>query len=840
MRFPRFPYLVLTLWALCCFSRMVPAQPPQLPSLPVDPRIQRGTLGSGVTYYMVTDPSVKGYADVAIVQRDEPLSAAKREGLDSDFLGRMAIAPGPEGFLTDVDGSTVYRFSRVPFYRPEVLDSTLLYSFSLVARSKAQQAVIVSGDIDAPELKKKMDIFSMLVPRMLVKENHRPDYVWEPSPAPSVQFHPGDQARVSVSYSCARTPFAYMNTAQALVTDLFGSEFEVLLRHRLERDLREAGIPYTDMRFDALRSGDYGGDERYTVSIQVARDQLHAAMRVLSSTLAQMEAFGVKTDEFVEAKQVLMPRIHEKAASAPAPGELVSRCIAHFLYGANLAPYSETVRLFSRKNLPDSTETRLFNNFADALLEQLTNLELEYTQAPDSLDKDHELFYYNLSYLYGSVIDSGNDYSWHGSDTLGLNVTCPKVKIKSEKKEAVSGGTLWTFSNGMRVVYKEVPGNRIFHYALQLNGGLAQIEGLVEGEGGYAGDMLSLFDAGGLPAARFRDILEANGIRMDTKVDLHNLTIEGSAPSTQFVLLLKLLLALSNNREPNPAEFEAYRQRELLRAPDRKARLMAQLAPGYIYTTSKYPQALSPDSWKKFDQYYADRFCRMNDGVLILSGDLGTEVVKKMLCRYLGGFRVLKGTVPRKAVTYSPRSGTVSMQGEGPDKGIHILMDAGYALTADHVYTAQVGVEALQRFLAQGMAGYGFSCEVNLSLTAHPQERFQLWLHCTPIPLPGLPADVTEVSAQRALTAVRAVIQEAATKPVEAKDLALWKSKLSGEVKGQLASPSGFVATLLARYAWNKDLTSRYQESIQAITADQVKGFLSALAEGGRVECIVP
>ena len=83
MRFPRFTYLVLTLWALLFFSRMVPAQSPQLPSLPVDSRIQRGTLGSGVTYYMVTDPSVKGYADVAIVQRDEPLSAAKREGLES-------------------------------------------------------------------------------------------------------------------------------------------------------------------------------------------------------------------------------------------------------------------------------------------------------------------------------------------------------------------------------------------------------------------------------------------------------------------------------------------------------------------------------------------------------------------------------------------------------------------------------------------------------------------------------------------------------------------------------------------------------------------------------------
>ena len=291
----RLKYLLLTVSALCYFSRIVPAQT-QLPPLPVDSRIQKGTLGSGVTYYMVTDPSVKGYADIAVVQRDEPLSVAKRGGLQSSFLGRMEVSPGPEGFISDVDGSTVYRFERVPFYRPEVLDSTMLHAFSLVAQSKAQQAVIVSGDIDAPELKKKMDIFSMMVPRMLVKENHRPDYVWEPSPAPSVHFLEGKQADVSVTYSGSRVPFPYMNTAQALVTDLFGLEFKVLLQHRLERTLREAGIAYGDISFDALRSEDYGGDERYTVRVTVAPDQHNAAMRVISSTLAEMDSYGVAKD----------------------------------------------------------------------------------------------------------------------------------------------------------------------------------------------------------------------------------------------------------------------------------------------------------------------------------------------------------------------------------------------------------------------------------------------------------------------------------------------------------------------------------------------------------------
>ena len=45
---------------------------------------------------------------------------------------------------------------------------------------------------------------------------------------------------------------------------------------------------------------------------------------------------------------------------------------------------SEETRLFARKNVPDSTETRLFNQFANSLLSQLSNLTLEYRARLDA------------------------------------------------------------------------------------------------------------------------------------------------------------------------------------------------------------------------------------------------------------------------------------------------------------------------------------------------------------------------------------------------------------------------------------------------------------------------
>lgn len=836
----KFRTLVVSCLALLCFSTTVPAQ--SLPSLSVDSRVKKGTLPCGVTYYMVTNPSVKGYANIAVIQRDKPMPDVPQDLLNTEFLARMGVAPGPEGYVSDVDGSTVYHFRDVPFFKPEVLDSMLLYSFARVYLTKAEQAVVVSGDIDPVELKKKMDIFSMMVPKMLVKENHKPDYVWEPSPAPWVETYPSDSpvAEVSVTYAGARVPFNYMNTAQAIVSDLFGNELQEVVRHRLARNLKDEGIPSANIVFESLRSMDYGGDERYTVKVSVPREQADEAMRVVARTLGELDSFGASAREFTDAKKVLTPSIRNRAANTPSREDDIRRCLANFLYGANLAPYSESMHYFARKTLADTTEARFFNNFTDALLGQLENLTLEFTGVPDTLDKDQELFNYNLAYLYGSVISSEKDYSWRSADTTGLEVSGPKVKIKGEKQEPVTGGTVWTFSNGMRVVFKPVSGSGVFHYALQLNGGLSSISGLKEGEGGYLGEMLGLYDVAGISAPQFRDLLAAGGVSMETKVDVNSMAIQGDAPSNQLQFLLKALLALANNRVLNVNEYNHYSQNQALLQPSMKDLLYQRLLPGFTYTTNKLPGKLSADTPVKAHKYFNDRFANMQDGVLILSGDLQEEAVKRLLLRYLGGFQTQKGAVGRRPVSLNVEEETVTSTMEGYPKGIYILMDAEYPLTSDHFYTSQVAALALRQSLMKHLAPYGYTVSVQPYFMAQPQERIQMAITCLPASLSGLSADIKTQDQVAVLAAIRKAIEAAVLTPVQADDLKGWKDRVMGEVKLQLASPSGFVKTLLARYANNKDITSRYSESISAIQAGSVKECLGALAQGGRIEYLVP
>ena len=832
----RLKYVLFSL-ALVVSSISVPAA--DLPTLPVDSRIQKGTLGCGATYYMVSNNSVKGYADIAVIRRDESPSQEARRSLRSDFFARMAISPGPDGYLSDYDGSSVFRYRHIAFHNPDVLDSTLLYTFSQMSRSRAEQAIIVCGDIDPVELKKKMDIFSMLVPRILVKESHAPDYEWEPSPIPSVSVTsvPGKKdVEISITYSSARIPHSLMNTPQTLATRILAREFQSILEHRLERNFRDVGIPHGEIVFSSLGSSETSGDERYGVSVTTTPEYAETAMRTMSSTIGELDSFGATVEEFADSKRILTPVYLRRAAELPSTEEDVDRCIAHFLYGAPLSPFAEEARLFARKNVPDSIQTRHFNLFAAALAEQLSNLSLHYVTASDSLDRDEALFYYNLAYLYGSIAPSGKEYSWHSADSLGLERDLPRARIKSEKTEPITGGKLWTFSNGIRVAYKQIPGSGMFSYSLVLGGGLSTIGDIKPGEGGFIADILPLYDAGGLSAPAFRDLLQSAGISMKTDVGVFSMSLSGDAPSSQLLFLLKSLRAIACDRSLNQSEVRRYLRSAALRPQSKEDELFQKLNPGFAASASKDPSALSAETARKADEYFSRRFARMNDGILIIAGDLDEGVVKKMLSRTIGGFDTDRGTLPRPTVHLSPIVGARTIEGSGTP-GIYVMMDTPYAVTSQSFYTADIAAEALRHALLAHLAPYGYTVDVSPTLIVQPQERFRMFIACRPADMAGLPEDCIRDS-ERALTAVRAAIKKISAKSVPSADLKAWKATVLQDVTSEINAPSGAVVAMKNRYAFGKDI-SRYEESINSVTPEVLRSFLQALASGGRIEYIV-
>ena len=111
-----------------------------------------------------------------------------------------------------------------------------------------------------------------------------------------------------------------------------------------------------------------------------------------------------------------------------------------------------------------------------------------------------------------------------------------------------------------------------------------------------------------------------------------------------------------------------------------------------------------------------------------------------------------------------------------------------------------------------------------------------MFISCIPANVDGLPESIV-LDQERAITAVRAAIREVSSAPVSASDLKAWKATHLERTKAIMSSPEGAVAAMEARYAFGKDI-SKYQDSINSVTPESLKGLLKALATGGRIEFI--
>lgn len=838
--------LFLTIAGLI-LSIMMPAQ--NLPRLKADKAINKGTLGSGVVYYVVPNSSEKGFADFAVVRKDEVPSDETRKqarGIEG-FMSRTGTGFRQDGLITDRDGSTVFRIDGVPVYDKSVLDSTLLYMFDFMSKSRSSQSVIISGDVDVADVKRKMDIFSMMVPRIYPGSGS--DYVWEPSVAPVSVFRrtdDGDLSEITVTYSTARAPKEYMNTAQNLVMDIFAREFDVIVQRRLERMLPAAGIPYYRIETSHLGSDDSAGDEKYSVVVGTDKDHASDAMKAIATVLSSIGTYGPVPGEFADAKSILSADMKRLANASLTNGEYVEKCIASFLFDAPLSPFSEEENLFAGKMVSDTTDRGFFSGIAKALMDDPRNAFIEYAAPLDSLDESELLFEYNLACLLASTMPSSGEYLETRSDTASLAAKFPKVKIKSEKPDPVSGGKMYFFSNGIKVVFKRIGGGGMFNYALHNAGGLSSVPDLKEGEGGFIPDMLFLSEIAGMKGYNFRNMLSTNGIEMNTEVGVKDMIISGSAPVSRLPLLLKSLIAIANERKPDPSAFEYYRKGEELslkydssRASGIYNSLYSSLFPGFKYSPARSSSALGKDTQEKAEIFFSKRFQQVNDGVIVIAGDINEDVLKKLLCKTLGGFRTLNTLERKPSVQYRPATGVKSVDFDGRVKGLNILMSSDIPLTGENYYAAPMALAVLRKYLSRELVPLGMSYSLNGEYFSYPEERYNLHIAVYPLPEGSMPSSVTNATIPDALSAVKKALSDAATKSVSKADLAAYKNLVTARTAAATGAPKTVVDAVVARYCMGKDFVTKYKDTIGAVDSGRITNILKSLQGGPRVEMIV-
>lgn len=837
-----------------------------LPSLGVAKEITKGSLPNGLEYYLVTNPEQKGFADFALVREGSESVENERAALSRlphfgtrephRFLAENGIGYDRNGYMRHEGRSSVYSFHDVPVHNRSVADSTLLMLVDMVSTSPHPQAIVVCGDINVAEIKERLGLLSMMVPRLQQR-----DYLL------GTRFQPRDSmnffvsrnsshnvATVYATFTAERLPREILNTVQPVFARTYAYILGQIVTRRAEQTFRNSGVPLASAGFRYRDSSEGPGPEIYTFSAVSSHDQVYEAIRLFAAILSDLDANGADIIEFIDAKQKLMNESkREQQGKILSNEEYVEKCISAYLYGSTLASEAEINNLLGTKSINPATELEFFNDFVSALLDCERNLILRVDSPDLGLDRNvaQSVFRDEWKRDSSEEIFVKEDYS----DTLNF-FTPPRgkrVKLMSETAEPITGGKLWTFANGIKVIYKQTADKGEFRYCMMLRGGVASVPALGKGESAFVGDMLFLNRIASMQGSDFLATLASNGVSMRHSAGISDFRIRGIAPKSKFPLVMRSLLSIAKMREPDSLAFERYRKEEELRidmtalSPRNVNSLMDSIMrPDYYYTSRKYIHNLRNDLPARCDSYFDELFSKVNDGVLVFVGDLDEDELKRGLSNMLGSFDTNKRYAQRPKVRSKLASGSVTYTVEsaggtvgGSEIGVNVGMSVMLPFNMRNYMAFMLAQAFIRSELVEELAPAGAYVNMRHNVEVFPTERMALFVSCKPCRNYGLPEGISPKEPMALLPYVRKVTANLDDIEVSDSGLKAFKEELKSAFAYTIDLPDAKIDAAAVRYSEGKDMVSGYEEAIDSVDAALVKSILATLSRGAGVEYVI-
>jgi len=816
-----------------------------LPNLGKAPEITTGCLPNGISYYLVRNANSPGFADFALVQPQRNDRTATRENLvrlphfygrkPYDFLASKSVGYTSRGYIQHFQDATVFRFADVPVSQADVSDSTLLMMFDIAADSEYEQALVVSGNIDVPAVIERIRVLSMTISRRMPPEDDS-RYGWKQQDQVVITTDTSPVGAITLHYRSPRTERELMNTIQPVMSRLLAKELDIVLEHRLRAAFTDAGLPLADYRYRYVGSDETASDELFSMAVFTAPDKLESALKLVAGVLSSLDDGGATLEEVAFARTVIAEAAKRDGSNYKmSNAEYLDKCIASYLYGANLASYSAISPIYSGRRLDVGRERELLNRYISSTFSPKRNLHLRVTGPvrPDP-DRVGELFTAGWSEGNNAVSDIPD-----AADTLKLDVPRRKVKLKTTSADMFTGGKLWTFSNGIEVVFKQTGEQGSFYYGLMVKGGWNEIPGIKESEPAFVQDVLSSGKVAGMSSAHFKDLLAMNGISLKPEIGLSDVRLSGKAPGRSLQLVLKTMLSVANFYEPDRDAYVRYCQEKPVRLERDKfsqegtrAVLDSIMCPGYSFSAGSTPKMPGHDFDVRIGQYVNQKAANMKNSVIVLIGDLDEAATLKLLTSTLGGFRSGQQRVVRPRLDYPLRDcwSTTYVQRNWRKHGVSVALGAKLPFGSDSYAQMQLACSVLKAELDNALAADGMYCNVSGTSDLLPAEKTTIYVNCSPVPLSGLPSDVRPVMPVQALMTVRSVINRLAKSEVEAAQLEFCKTMLLNRSKAVEGSSALLMDAVLDRSSIGRDVRAGLAQRIKSASPADIRKLFEALA----------
>ena len=252
------------------------------------------------------------------------------------------------------------------------------------------------------------------------------------------------------------------------------------------------------------------------------------------------------------------------------------------------------------------------------------------------------------------------------------------------------------------------------------------------------------------------------------------------------------------------------------------------MCPDYKYSPYKSEGGISEGFAAKAEGLFARMSSKMNDGVLVLVGDMDESDLRKAIIPYVGGFRTTEGFSRRTVVQYQPVSGSMTYNVDGPYDMMMVALSARLPMTAENYMAAEMASMVMRHIVSDVLAPYGVDVQLRHARMIYPEDRLSVMLMIR-----------GEDMSQDMLSELRRAVAGASERAVEADYIAACKAYMKHKYAVQMKEPAYWLQAMAMRYLDGKDYTTGYASKIDAVTENDVRKILDLLEMGSKIEYII-
>lgn len=709
------------------------------------------------------------------------------------------------------------------------------------------QAIIVVGDVDVDTVEKTIKTMFSDIPAP-VNPAKREYVSVADNDEPIVSIATDKEASSTIIYIYHKydpMPAQLRSTAAGLITDYISAVCSQILNERLEALLHQANPPFVyaeayDGDFMVARTKD-----AFTIAAIAKEGEIDSTMTALVREMERARQFGFTVSEYERAKINILKQYEsafnerDKQKNSSYTKEYVN----HFTEGGYI-PGIETEYTLINQIAPNITVEQVNQYLSQVIGEKnivlaLSGPEKEGVVYPTESEL-LEMFNKARSQKVEPYKEEVNN------DPLIPELPAPG-KIVKEEHDGLFDATVLTLSNGVRVVLKPTEYKKDEIQMTATSPGGSFMVGIDDAKNMKVfNSVIGLGGLGNFSAIDLSKKLAGKKVSCSASLGVDNESLNGYASPDDVKTLFELIyLAMTSPRTDNDAyaSFENRMKAQLENAKLDPSTALNDTISKVVY--NNHPRAVSLEaedfdkiSYQRILDIYKERYGDASDFTFTFVGNLNVDSIRPYIEQYLATLpangrvdkpspdalpKIMKGKLENhfSREMQTPKSSVFQLYSGKSEYNLKNLLTASLlSQILDLVYT-----ETIRE--AEG-GSYGVYAGVSLSDFPKGQITLQVFFDTDPEKWENMVRIVDEE------------IQRIATEGPKSEHLTKSRDNMLKRHNERLQENSYWLNVIDSYYFRGMDAYTNYKETLESITADDIKKFMSDfISQGNCVEVVM-